>query len=80
MPPSLDHVVAVDLDAASATTVPRHVVERGWWQAAEPCGGFCYTAATVGPGFEFADFDFMREHAPASDALQRLRPELTRLL
>jgi predicted cupin superfamily sugar epimerase len=80
MPPSLDRVIAVDLDTASAVTAPRHVVERGWWQAAEPCGEFCYTAATVGPGFEFADFSFMREHEGAREALQRLQPDLTRLL
>jgi predicted cupin superfamily sugar epimerase len=41
----------------------RHVVPADWWQAAEPGGDFAYVGATVGPGFDFADFAFGREHA-----------------
>ncbi len=40
----------------------RHVVPADWWQAAEPGRGFAYVGATVGPGFDFADFAFGREH------------------
>lgn len=80
MPPTLDRLFAVNLDTASVTAAPRYVVERGWWQAAEPLGEFCYVGATVAPGFEFADFAFMREHAEPGAALQWLQPELARLL
>jgi uncharacterized protein len=79
-PPGLDAFTAVDLGAASTTTTPRHVVPAGWWQAAEPLGDFAYVGATVGPGFDFADFDFGREHEPLLAALRRADPALQRLL
>jgi predicted cupin superfamily sugar epimerase len=54
----------------------RHVVAAGWWQAAEPLGGFAYVGATVGPGFDFADFAFGRDHP----ALHTVLGDLERLL
>jgi uncharacterized protein len=80
MPPALDDVTAVDLHPVGEKARPRHVVPAGWWQAAEPLGDFAYVGATVGPGFDFADFDFGRDDAPLCDALRRLSPELARLL
>jgi uncharacterized protein len=77
MPPTLDAVSAVTLGAGAP---PRHVVPAHWWQAAEPLGAFAYVGATVGPGFEFADFDFMRTHAAACAAVHRLDPARARLL
>lgn len=79
IPPTLDHLTAVDLAPASATSAPRHVVPAGWWQAAEPLGEFAYIGATVGPGFDFADFSFARDDADATSAIARLKPELLRL-
>ncbi|MBW8831508.1 MAG: cupin domain-containing protein [Burkholderiales bacterium] len=52
---------------------PRHVVPSGWWQAAQPLGGYAYVGATVGPGFDFADFSFARG-CDAADRIARLRP------
>jgi predicted cupin superfamily sugar epimerase len=60
--------------------VPRHVVPAGAWQAAEPLGAFAYVGATVGPGFDFADFAFLRDDAAAKARLAALRPDLARLL
>jgi predicted cupin superfamily sugar epimerase len=77
MPPTLDEVAAVTLGGG---TPPRHVVAAHWWQAAEPLGAFAYVGATVVPGFEFTDFDFMRAHPVPCAALQRLDPALARLL
>jgi len=53
-----------------------------WWQSAEPLDGaeFAYAGATVGPGFDFADFSFGRDDPALRAALQRLRPDLARLL
>jgi uncharacterized protein len=56
----------------------RHVVPAHWWQAAEPVGDFAYVGATVGPGFDFADFAFGRDHAELAAAAERL--QLRRLL
>lgn len=79
MAPTLDRIERVELGAADATRAPRHVVPAHWWQAAEPIGAFAYCSATVGPGFEFADFAFLRDDAAARDALRVLRSDLTRL-
>ena len=78
--PALDALTAVDLAPAGTGGMPRHVVPAGWWQAAEPLGEFAYCGATVGPGFDFADFSFLRDEAAGRAALARLRPELARLL
>lgn len=79
MPPDGGRCEHVDLAPVSARGGPRHTVPAGWWQAAEPLADFAYVGATVGPGFDFADFGFLRgaSHAAARD---RLDPSLTRLL
>ena len=80
MPPELDRIEVVDLGAAGTTTL-RHVVPAHWWQAAEPLADFAYAGATVGPGFDFADFSFGRDaDVDVRDAITRLRPESLRLL
>ena len=80
MPPTLDRIDRIDLDAAGAAAAPRHLVPAAWWQAAEALGPFALCGATVAPGFEFADFEFLRQHHAASMAMRSLRPELNRLL
>jgi len=78
---ALDRVDAVTLGTVDGSgTAPRHVVPAGVWQAAEPLGTFAYVGATVGPGFDFADFAFLRDDAAASARLAALRPDLARLL
>ncbi len=79
MPPAADRVRAVDLGPAGGGRSPRHVVPADWWQAAEPLGDYAYVGATVGPGFEFADFGFLRGRGEAA-ALRRLDQALERLL
>ena len=64
----------------SATTARRHVVPADWWQAAEPGGDYAYVGATVGPGFDFADFAFGRDDSALIKALQQHAPALARLL
>jgi uncharacterized protein len=78
--PGLTEFTSVDLQTASGRHAPRHVVPGGWWQAAEPLGEFAYVGATVGPGFDFADFDFGRDDAGLTRALDAFAPTLTRLL
>ena len=81
LPAALDRVDAVTLGAVDGNgTVPRHVVPAGAWQAAEPLGAFAYVGATVGPGFDFADFAFLRDDAAAKARLAALRPDLAPLL
>lgn len=78
--PALDAMESVDLAPAGQGLAPRHVVPAHWWQAAEPLGDFAYTGATVGPGFEFADFSFLRDEPAGREALDLLDPALKRLL
>jgi predicted cupin superfamily sugar epimerase len=95
-PPDLGQVFSVDLAPANADgRRPRYVVPAMWWQAAEPVTGtstspglagaadppgFAYVGATVGPGFDFADFTFGRDDPALRQALQALRPDTLRLL
>ena len=64
----------------SAATRRRHVVPAGWWQAAEPGPGFAYVGATVGPGFDFADFGFGRDDPALCRVLAEQGVDLLRLL
>lgn len=43
----------VRLDAANRV----HVIPAGTWQAARPLGTYTLVGCTVGPGFDFADFE-----------------------
>lgn len=76
MPADGSRVEHVDLGVAP----PRFVIPADAWQAAEPLGDFAYVGATVGPGFDFADFAFGRDDAALCAALARLAPDLQRLL
>lgn len=81
VPPSLDTVQCVLLAPPSQGGLPRHVVPADWWQAAEPApGAMAWVGATVGPGFEFADFAFGRDDPALRQALTQQAPELTALL
>lgn len=78
--PEGDAIETIVLGPASAAATPRHIVPAHCWQAAEPLGDFAYVGATVGPGFDFADFGFGRDDPALREALRRMQPELARLL
>ncbi|CAN7416715.1 cupin domain-containing protein [Pseudorhodoferax sp. LjRoot39] len=72
LPPDLSQLTHVDLAPVDeAGHAPRHVVPAHWWQAAEPLGAFAYVGATVGPGFDFADFSFGRDDAALCAVLRQ---------
>jgi len=79
-PPGLSVFSAVELGPVADGRRPRHVVPAGWWQAAEPLASYAYVGATVGPGFEFADFSFGRDDPALCAALQASAMDLRRLL
>jgi hypothetical protein len=79
VPPSLDRIEHVTLDTVGKDSAPRHVVPANCWQAAEPLDGFAYVGATVGPGFDFADFSFARGSA-AQSVIQALHADAHRLM
>ena len=77
--PSLDWVERLVVSAPAGPGEPVHVVPAGWWQAARPLGAYSLVGCTVAPGFEFADFRFLRDDAGALRALERLDPGLAGL-
>lgn len=80
MPPGGVRIERALLAPVGADGTPRHVVEAGWWQAAEVLGPFAYCAATVAPGFEFADFAFLRDAPQERAQMHALDATLARLL
>ena len=68
------------LGPVAAGSEPVLTVPAGWWQAARPRGSHALCGCTVAPGFEFADFTFLRDDAQATEALRRTAPALLALL
>lgn len=67
---SLQHILLGPALDAALDAAPVHVVPAGYWQAARSTGEYTLVGCTVGPGFDFADFSFLRD---APDSLERLR-------
>ena len=70
--PSLDSVERVLLGPAGSSAGPVQTVPAGTWQAARALGHFALAGCTVGPGFEFADFSFLRDDPVALARLTHL--------
>ena len=59
---------------------PTRVVPAGCWQAAHSTGAYTLVGCTVGPGFEFADFELLRD-CPRERSIQESRhPRFTTFL
>ena len=55
-------------------------VPAGRWQAAESLGSYSLVCCTVGPGFEFADFELLGDRAELAGELGRALPEAVRFV
>src|SRR4051812_36278447 len=53
---------------------PVHVVSRNTWQAARTMGAYTLLGCTVGPGFEFADFELLRDVPAELETARRKHP------
>ena len=54
---------------------PIEMIPSGYWQAAKSCGEFTLASCCVGPGFDFSDFEMLRNIEPLlrpTKALQEL--------
>lgn len=60
------------LSSGARGAQPTCVVAAGCWQAARPLGAYSLVGCTVGPGFEFADFEMITDAAPAWAWIRRL--------
>jgi uncharacterized protein len=58
---------------------PVHVVPAGAWQAARSLGAYTLVGCTVGPGFDFADFEMLRD-LPEAEGVRGRGAEVVSLL
>jgi predicted cupin superfamily sugar epimerase len=80
-PPDLSRVDRIRLDGIRpGSDGPQHVVPAGWWQAARALGDYTLAGCNVAPGFDFADFTFLRDDAALAKVLQAREPDLAALL
>jgi predicted cupin superfamily sugar epimerase len=79
-PPTLRELHRIVLGPALSSDGPSHTVPADWWQAARPLGAYTLAGCTVAPGFEFADFTFLRDDDAAIARLQLLNPEAAALV
>jgi uncharacterized protein len=59
---------------------PSHVVPANHWQAARSTGSYTLVACTVGPGFDFADFEMLDSRPASAAALKRRHPALAEMI
>ena len=79
-PPDFEQVARVRLGRTDGTVRPSYTLPPGWWQAARPRGDYALCGCTVGPGFDFADFSFLRDERALADRLRALDPAAAALL
>jgi predicted cupin superfamily sugar epimerase len=63
------------LGRAGAGTHPVQVVVAHEWQAARSIGAYTLVGCTVGPGFEFSDFDMLDSRSDLAAAVRTHHPE-----
>lgn len=78
--PKVDAVKSRVLQPASATAGPVYTVPAGCWQAARPLGPYALVGCTVGPGFDFVDFSFLRDAHAAAERMRHTRADWATLL
>ncbi|MBU1359234.1 MAG: cupin domain-containing protein [Gammaproteobacteria bacterium] len=65
-------------------TRPQHTVAAGCWQAARPASNgdedYSLVSCTVGPGFDFSDFSFMRADGDEAALIRHHWPDLATLI
>ena len=55
---------------------PVQVITAGEWQAARTTGSYTLVGCTVGPGFDFSDFEMLDQRPEEAEAFRRRHPEL----
>ncbi len=53
---------------------PVHTIRAGRWQAARPLGDYVLVGCTVGPGFDFADFQLLADDAERAASIRERWP------
>lgn len=68
------------LGPVAADASPSRVVPARCWQAARSTGAFTLVGCTVGPGFDFADFEMLSDLPHEAEELRLCHPELAALI
>ena len=55
---------------------PVRVIAAGRWQAARSIGAYTLVGCTVGPGFDFADFEMLDQRPDQAEACRQRHPDL----
>ena len=64
----------------SSAGAPVCTIRAGMWQAARPLGDYALVGCTVGPGFDFADFQLLSADAALAAVVRAEWPELAPLI
>ena len=62
------------------STEPVHVIPANAWQAARTLGKYTLVSCTVGPGFEYADFELLKNVPVEAAALRFTQPQLAHFI
>jgi predicted cupin superfamily sugar epimerase len=73
-------VERIRLGQFGAEQQPVHCVPAGLWQAARSLGEYTLVGCTVGPGFDYADFELLADLPELASRLAGTRPELREFL
>lgn len=68
-PPPMDRVARVTLGPVTSGRRPAYTIPAHWWQAARPLGAYALVGCNVAPGFDFADFSFLRDQEALAQRL-----------
>lgn len=79
-PPDMTDARQLRLGPPGTDTRPAAVVPAGWWQAARPADDFALVGCSVGPGFDFADFELLRDRPAEAAMLRAGHPDLAGLI
>jgi predicted cupin superfamily sugar epimerase len=74
-PPDAQRIERLRLGPLGPDQAPVRGVPANAWQAARSLGAYTLVGCSVGPGFEFADFELLRDRADLADALCGALPE-----
>ena len=58
----------------------KHCIKGSNWQAAYSLGKYSLVGCTVAPGFDFSDFEFLRENKTLCSQIIKIAPELKKLI
>ena len=59
---------------------PTHTIPARLWQAARVVGDYALMGCSVGPGFDYADFEMLSDDQNGARVLSETWPELSSLL